>query len=164
MRPLDKKICLTPLAGYCFNRVLDVGCSKGAITQFLKKQNNQVVALDLGETSLRVARGRYPDIQFLQANVRAADFDLTRVAGKFDLVVCMEMLSYIANWRSLLAQFSRVARYALVALYLPQDPIGIVKSLDELLAEFAAHFTIIEDVRFVSRHIYSLVGEFRRSQ
>jgi len=61
-RHLDKQFCLDVLAQYNFNRILDVGCGKGMVTQYLKKENNHVLGIDLSESALRVVKTRFPDI------------------------------------------------------------------------------------------------------
>ncbi len=81
MRQLDKRICLDILGEGNFAEVLDVGCGKGAFTQFLKKRNNRVLALDISETALAVGRARFPDIDFQAENVGAAGFEATRLAS-----------------------------------------------------------------------------------
>ena len=74
VRHIERHICLNILGRYNFNRILDVGCGKGAFTQFLKKENNHVLGLDLSETALRVATARYPDIEFRQVDVKSDDW------------------------------------------------------------------------------------------
>ena len=41
VRHLDKNICLNILDDFNFRYILDVGCGKGAFTQFLKKKNHK---------------------------------------------------------------------------------------------------------------------------
>lgn len=94
LRPVDLRICLDILGQYNYSRILDVGCGKGAFTQHLKKVNNEVVALDLSQTAVQRARSRYPDILFEQADVSKPNW--FTVVGGYDLVVCLEVLSYIS--------------------------------------------------------------------
>ena len=157
VRHLSKQISLAILADYNFARVLDVGCGKGAFTRWLQRANNEVVALDLSETALRVARGRYPGIDFRQADLCDPAFDLGSL-GRFDLVCCLETLSYLDEWRALLTAFTGVAVHALVALYLPPDPIGTVKSFDELRAAFAASFMLLQEVHLEPQRQLILFG------
>lgn len=160
-RFLDKQICLALLSGYNFARVLDIGCGKGTFTQHLKKANNEVVAFDLSPTALRVAQARYPDIRFVRADLAAPGFDVQSLSddGLFDLVVCLETLSYVEGWRDLIAQLPNVARHALIALHLPDNPIGYVKSFAELQAAFVAHFELLEDILMPVRQKIILFGK-----
>jgi SAM-dependent methyltransferase len=157
VRQLSKQISLAILQGYNFSRVLDVGCGKGAFTRWLQRANSEIVALDVSETALRVARGRYPGIDFRQADLRDPGFDIGSL-GRFDLVCCLETLSYLEEWRGLLAAFARTADYALVALYLPPDPIGAVKSFDDLRAAFQQSFALLQEVRLEPQRQAILFG------
>jgi SAM-dependent methyltransferase len=156
-RNLVRRVCLALLADYNFDRVLDVGCGKGAFTHLLKKANNSVVAVDVSETALATARGRYPDVEFACIDV-GRDPLPGDPALPFDLAVCIEALSYVEDWRRLLAVIARRTRRALIALYLPENPIGYVKSLDDLVAEFSRHFEIEEHIHFVPRRQTILLG------
>jgi SAM-dependent methyltransferase len=157
VRQLSKQVTLAILADYNFARVLDVGCGKGAFTRWLQRANNDVVALDLSETALRVARARHPGIDFRQADLRDSAFSLASL-GQFDLVCCLETLSYLDEWRDVLAAFARMANYALVALYLPPDPIGMVKSFDHLRDAFAGSFTMLQEVHLEPQRQLILFG------
>jgi SAM-dependent methyltransferase len=161
-RNLTRRICLEILDAFNFTSVLDVGCGKGAFTHQLKKQNNHIVGIDVSRTALEAAKARFPDIEFLQRDLAVEAEALSNSATHFDLVVCLETLSYLENWRALLEQFSRIAEYALTSLYLPENPIGFVKAPDDLAAEFRRHFNILEDVRVLSRGQTVFFGMARR--
>jgi trans-aconitate methyltransferase len=159
LRTLTRQVALAVLDQYAFDRILDLGCGKGVVTQFLKKRNNRVVAVDISGTALETARARYPDIDFVQADIGAQDFDLRNLGEDFALAVCLESLSYLERWPALLEQLSHVSRRALVALYLPENPLGFVKSFDELARTFGKHFVIVEEVRLLTRRQIVLFGE-----
>lgn len=161
-RHLDKRFCLDVLAQYNFNRILDVGCGKGMITQYLKKQNNHVLGIDLSESALRVAKTRFPDIQFKQADITLDDW-VDKISWGGDLIVCMEALSYIENWRDVLKTFGKIGKYVMIALFIPENPIGYVKSFDQLSETFERHFEIEEDIRLMNRNKIILFGKSRRN-
>lgn len=167
LRHFDKRVCLELLADYNFCDVLDIGCGKGAFTQFLKRRNNRVVAVDISATALAVAQTRFPDIEFKLADVTAAEFQATTLAatctkeGKFDLTVCLETLSYVPQWEQLLGQFAQASRHALIGLYLPENPIGFVKNAKDLVAAFEHHFEIIEAVDLPYRRKTILFGKVK---
>ena len=68
-------------------------------------------------------------------------------SGGVDLVFTSECLSYLRNWREFLHTVSHHAHFLLVSLYIPEDPIGFVKSHDMLETEISRHFDLIESVR-----------------
>lgn len=156
-RDLTRRLCLAVLAEFNFSRVLDIGCGKGAFTHQLKRRNNAVIGIDISETAIETARGRYPDLEFIPLDVRRDPLpgDATT---PFDVTVCLETLSYVEGWRALLSSIARCSRRALVALYLPENPIGFVKTFDELVAEFSSHFRIEEHIHLVRRRHLVLFG------
>ena len=105
VRHIERHICLNILGRYNFNRILDVGCGKGAFSQFLKKQNNHVLGIDISETALAVATARYPDIEFRQVDVKSDDWvETISWGGGFgglsgDFVVYRELASASPNLR-----------------------------------------------------------------
>ena len=154
-RQLNRKIAFDILNCYNFSRIVDIGCGKGALTHQLKKLNNHVVGLDISQSSVGVARARFPDIEFNIANVNdlpsfTAYLDARYAAsqeaggGVVDLVFSAECLSYIENWKELICELRLRTRYLMIALYLPENPIGFVKSADELEDVVSRYFEILE--------------------
>jgi len=74
------------------NRVLDVGCGEGVLTELLAKLGMSVVAVDLSETAVARARRRcapYPQVILL-----TRDGSLLELPERFDLIVLSEILYY----------------------------------------------------------------------
>jgi SAM-dependent methyltransferase len=160
LRHLEKRVCIEVLAGRDYRRVLDVGCGKGAFTSLLKTRDNEVLAIDVSATAVEIARSRYPEIAFRQHDLMRERLEAA-VGDGFDLIVCLETLSYLENWREQLRAFARLSRFCLVALYVPEAPIGFVKSSEELAEAFRALFTCIDEVRLTTRRQIILFGERR---
>lgn len=131
-------ITLDVLNKYNFNSILDVGCGKGPITHLLKKNNNEVLGVDLSKTAIKKAKTKFPkiDFQVLDAN------DILSLNKKFDLVVCMEVLSYVEHWKKFIKDISEISKYILLYLYVPENPIGFVKSFSDLSSEVEKYFKI----------------------
>lgn len=135
---LDKKISLAIIDQYNFSSILDIGCGKGAFTHLLKRKNNTVMGIDISETAINRAKSKYPDIEFkvLDAN------KILELNDKFDLVLNMETLSYIRDWKELISDISAMTRYFYLSLFIPDNPIGYIKSIDELSEIVENHFNI----------------------
>lgn len=140
---LARRISLAVLGGREYARVLDVGCGKGAFTSLLKTKTNHVLGVDLSETAVAKAAARYPDIEF---RVLHTERLVELASERFDLACATEVLSYIEDWRGAIATLARLASRLFVTLYLPRDPIGFVKSFDDLRDEVSRHCTIEADV------------------
>lgn len=159
LRGLKYILARSILDQYNFNSVLDVGCGKGAFTHLLKKKNNQVLGIDLSETAIAKAKGKYPDINFQALKAE----DISSLNQKFDLVLVMEILSYLETWREAIQNISRMTDYVFISLYLPPNPIGFVKSFQELSFEVEKHFTIVSKVIDEVGGEVQILGKVRNS-
>jgi SAM-dependent methyltransferase len=157
-RRLDTKVAAMLLEEIAWATAVDLGCGKGAFTATLKRRDNRVVGVDASETAVRIARGHFPDIEF----VHATSAEYLERSPNVDLIVARELLSYLENWREQLAACARVTRYLLVGLFVPDDPIGFVKSREELLSELERHFEVLEAVHLERRRITTCLCETRR--
>ena len=145
LRHLGNRLLFALLEGSHFDRILDIGCGKGAVTQRLRQHGNTIVGLDASETAIRKAAERYPDIDFVVADV----FDFLGDDGAdYTLVSMLEILSYIEDWRGLVKLVSERANFFLLKLYVPDNPIGYVKSIDDLRSEIEKHYRIESEVIF----------------
>jgi SAM-dependent methyltransferase len=157
LRPLRKIIALDVLAQYNFGRILEIGCGKGTLTHLLKKKNNHVVATDISETAILKARASYFDIDF---RVMTAE-ESSRIDESFDVVVVMGVFAYVERWKECLANFPARGRYCFVAEFIPPNPIGFVKSVEELADEFRRSFAV-ETKIVIDDHFCLLFGQTPR--
>lgn len=89
-----------PLRG---NKILDVGCGGGLLSEALAREGAVVVALDLAEELIEIAK-----LHLYESNVKV-DYRLQSVeslaeemAGQFDAITCMEMLEHVPDPSSIL--------------------------------------------------------------
>jgi len=138
LRPLRKQIAREILNEQNFSSILEIGCGKGTFTHLLKKRNNRVVATDLSPTAIARAQQSYGDIDF-----RAMTIDeVCAMDDRFDLVIVMGTFAYVENWKDCVALLPKLAPSFFVAEYIPPDPIGYVKSIEELVGTVGKHFNI----------------------
>ena len=84
-------------------KILDVGCGGGLLSEALAREGADVVALDLAEELIEIAK-----LHLYESNVKV-DYRLQSVeslaeemAGQFDAITCMEMLEHVPNPSSIL--------------------------------------------------------------
>jgi SAM-dependent methyltransferase len=149
---LEKQISLLILNQYNFPAILDVGCGKGTFSHFLKKKNNRVLAIDISETAIKKARSKYPDIEFHTMNLGSDQVP----QQEYNLVVLMQVLSYIEDWKIIIQKLGQMAQYIYISLYIPKKPIGYVKTFDDLKEEILKTFDIETEVLINSNNILLL--------
>ncbi len=79
--------------------------------------------------------------------------------GRIDLVFAAECLSYIEHWRDLVSALALRTRLLMITLFLPENPIGFVKSIEELESEVGWHFEILELVVIKKSRFVILFGK-----
>ena len=88
-------------AGISGQKVLDVGCGGGILSESMAQRGALVTGIDLSDKALGVARlhllesGNTVDYQKISAEELAA-----QAAGRFDMVTCMEMLEHCLLYTS----------------------------------------------------------------
>ena len=107
--------------------------------------------LDIAPTALDIARERYPDIEFIPMDLSnlgmlEAFLEALPPSNGKRLIFTAELLSYMENWKELIALIARYTDFFMSHLYLPPDPIGFVKTHDELSAVIGEHFNIEEEI------------------
>lgn len=99
---------LSLLGGRRFASALEIGCAEGRFTAQLLPCVDQLLAVDISATALGRARALVRDC----ANVRFAELDVFRqdLQGRFDLIICSELLAYLPQRRALELVLTRVLR------------------------------------------------------
>lgn len=97
-----------PLGG---QRVLDVGCGGGLLSEAMASEGAQVTGIDLAGDSLQIARlhGHESGVQVHYECISAEDF-AAQNPGQFDLVTCMELLEHVPDPASVVRACGQLVR------------------------------------------------------
>lgn len=78
---------------------LEVACAEGDFTRLLAPRVNQLLATDISSTAVQRTQSNCSDLPNVQ--VKCLDFLQEELPGKFDLIVCSEVLYYLPNQKAL---------------------------------------------------------------
>lgn len=93
------------------NKVIDIGCGGGILSESMAARGAEVTGIDLGGAPLAVARlhklesGVNVDYQQISAEAMAAEH-----AGSFDVVTCLEMLEHVPDPASVVQACATLVR------------------------------------------------------
>src|SRR5579863_10148813 len=93
--------------GKIAERALEVACAEGHFTPLLASKVGDLLATDISPTAVERTAARCAELR----NVRCATLDLTRddLPGRFDLIVCSEVLYYLPDKAALEACAAKMA-------------------------------------------------------
>ena len=100
---------IAPLKG---QRVLDVGCGGGILSDAMARKGAQVLGIDLATKSLRVARLHALEVQTDGVEYRevSAEALADEQPARYDVVTCMEMLEHVPNPASIVQACADLVR------------------------------------------------------
>lgn len=95
-------------------RTLDAGCGSGAFTMYAAKIGNEALGLSFNEENNRLATERarllgLAKVKFMTADLRKLD-QISDGLGKFDQIICTEVIEHILNDRKLLHDLSELLK------------------------------------------------------
>jgi len=88
--------------------ILDIGCNVCIYSSFLVEKGHNVVAVDVDETALEIARKKhsYPNLKILKTDGQKLDFE----DNFFDSVLLLEVLEHSQDPRGLVQEIHRVIK------------------------------------------------------
>jgi SAM-dependent methyltransferase len=122
------------------DRIIDLGCAAGALTDFLSTSGADVVGIDSEPLAIEQARSLFPDLRFEQASVASLPFE----PSSFDKAVAGDLVEHLgdATAKAMLAELRRVlVPGGTLSIYTPnpRHPIERLKARNLLLAQNPTH-------------------------
>lgn len=74
-------------------KILDIGCGGGILSEALAKEGAQTYGIDLSENVIKAARAHNPNINYRQIT----SADCVKNQEQYDHITCMEMLEHVRN-------------------------------------------------------------------
>ena len=104
-------------------KVLDAGCGPGVYSEWLADRGAEVVAFDVNEKMVQLARER------LGTKARVVQADLGKPLGfladaSFDIVLSALVLDYVRDWGAAFREFHRVLRQSGLLIFSVDHPFA----------------------------------------
>ena len=117
-------------------KVLEIGCSAGEFTYYLKKKFTNIFATDISEAAIIRAKEKLPDITFIVDSLPV----LSIKESNFDLITVLEVLYYLDPRDQIKALNSIKNKlngngYLLLSTRLGPKPYYSVKEIEELVSQ-----------------------------
>lgn len=97
-----------PVAG---QKVLDIGCGGGLLSEALAHRGAQVTGIDLGELPLQVAREHAAQSQLtIDYRQQSAEDLAAEAPASFDIITCMEMLEHVPDPAAIIGACQRLLK------------------------------------------------------
>jgi ubiquinone/menaquinone biosynthesis C-methylase UbiE len=88
-------------------RILDLGCGTGYRTYVLSKKRDTIVTgVDISKKNIKVAKKKYPKVDFRKMNVEKLRFE----RNFFDKVYAVDVLEHVDNLEAVLKEAARVTK------------------------------------------------------
>lgn len=92
--------------------ILDVGCGTGRFSRFFAELGAKVIGIDASTAMLREARKQGKRVTYLSGNVCQLPFH----DNSFDLMVSVNVLNHLANYRMAIGEMCRVSRKVILGI------------------------------------------------
>jgi SAM-dependent methyltransferase len=122
------------------DRIVDLGCAAGALTDFFSGFGATVTGVDASPQAIAKARSLFPQLQFVEADVRGLPF----AEDSFDKAVAGDLAEHLdeETFRAMLRELRRVlVPGGTLSIYTPnpRHPIERLKARNLILAQNPTH-------------------------
>lgn len=92
-------------------KVLDIGCGTGTVCLYFASKGCNVVGIDISKKAIKLAKLNARNLGFYnKTDYFVSDFPNETVSGKYDLIICSEILEHIDDHRTALKRIYQLMK------------------------------------------------------
>lgn len=81
-----------------YTKMLDIGCGTGTVCFYFAARGIDTVGIDISKNAIKLAKMNAKSLSLSsKTNFFVSDFPNDKLSGKFDLIICSEVLEHIEN-------------------------------------------------------------------
>lgn len=119
-------------------KVLDIGCGSGSLTFYIAKQGFKVLGLDISQRAVKSCKSNARLLNLAKkTHFEVANFPEEFPKGKFDLVICSEIIEHIKNDNECLLKIHNLlSKNGILIISAPSSnsllyKVGLLKEFDK---------------------------------
>lgn len=85
-------------------RILEIGSGGGHLSNYIQKNDNMVISIDISNVALQAGKNNYPELNLIQMEAESLGF----ADKKFDFVISNELIEHIPNLQNHFEEIRRV--------------------------------------------------------
>lgn len=119
-------------------KILDIGCGVGTIDFYLAKKGATVLGVDISQNGISIAKENASILGFKnKIKYKVLDFQKQSIQGKYDLVICSEVLEHIKDDKQAVKKINRLLKKGAIviasspSINAPLFRLGLLKKFDK---------------------------------
>ncbi|HVZ67493.1 MAG TPA: class I SAM-dependent methyltransferase [Patescibacteria group bacterium] len=118
-------------------KVLDIGCGAGTISLYLASKGHSVKGIDISNKAIKACIKSAKDMRINNVHFQRIDFPHTIPTGKFDLIICTEIIEHLDQDIQALKKMYRILNkngvliLSTPSIDAPLNKLGLTKKFDK---------------------------------
>lgn len=143
------------------DKILDIGCGAGTVDFYLANQGHKVLGIDISEKAVKACRKSARALGLKdRASFKKLNFPERKPQGKFDLIICSEVLEHLESDKKAVEVIFGLLRPGGIVIFstpsknAPLYKLGLAKKFDEKVGHLRRYFlkelkTLVRKTGFV---------------
>lgn len=144
------------------NRILDIGCGTGTLSEYIANKGYTVDAIDFSEEMLKIARNKIKNVNFIQMDMRNIDIDKKyngiMLAYSLFHISKKEVIKAIESYYNLLEDNGTM----LIILQEGEGEKYVEENLEKGLKKFVNYYSFEEIEKVLNANHFEIIEKMRK--